>query len=108
MLSDSLLRDPSRRFDVVWITANLQDSTAAYVARHALAFPVGRFVDRKMPMVMKTRVVPLTVVLDRFGRVEFGHAQAVTDRAVLDSLFRAAYRAAAADSLLSAGNQPPR
>lgn len=101
-LSDSLLADKTHRFDVVWITHNQWDSTASYANVHGLHYSIAKFVDPKIPMVLKARSVPLTVVLDRFGRVEHLHSQALTDSASFDSLFIAAYRATTADSMLTA------
>ncbi|MBL0937350.1 MAG: redoxin family protein [Gemmatimonadaceae bacterium] len=107
-MSDSLMKDQRSRFDVIWITGSNWDSTASYAAKHNLNYAIGQFVDTKMPMVLKARVVPLTVILDRFGRVEYVHVQAVTERSTVDSLYSAAFRAAAADSMLTAAGSASR
>lgn len=108
-LSDSLMRDPTGRVDVVWISPSLGDSTAAYVTEHGLhSYRVAKFLDMKMPMVMKTRTVPQTIVLDRLGRVAFVHTEALTERSTLDSIYSATALALAADSLRAVATTPPR
>jgi peroxiredoxin len=101
-LTDSLNRDARRRFDVVWISASSWDSTRAYVRRHDIGADVAKMPPGKLAAIYKLRAVPLTVVLDRWGRVEHAHASVFANNAAMDSVFVAAYRAAAADSLLAA------
>jgi len=101
-LSDSLSADPRRRFDVVWISASSWDSTRTYVERHGIRAAVVRMPTPKLARVYAIKAVPLTVVLDRMGRVEHMHFSVFKNPSQLDSVFVAANRAAALDSLLAA------
>jgi peroxiredoxin len=106
-LTDSLTRDPRSRFDVVWLSASSWDSTRSYASRHGIVAPVAKLPSAKLARVYQIKVVPLTLVIDRWGRVEHAHASLFKNAAALDSVFVAAYRAAAADSLLASAS-PPR
>ena len=106
-LTDSLRRDERRRFDVVWISASSWDSTRAYAARHGLNGPIVKLPTAKLARVFQIKTVPLTIVLDRWGRVEHAHVSVFKNSVAFDSVFAAASRAAAADSMLAAVPPPP-
>lgn len=105
-LTDSLRKDG--RFDVLWISASSWDSTRAYVAQHGITAAVVRMPTAKLARVYQIKAVPLTIVLDRWGRVEHAHASVFNTAAEMDSVFIAANRAAAADSISAAAAIPPR
>lgn len=107
-MTDSLLHDPQRRFDVVWISASTWDSTRAYVATHGINAVVARMPTAKMAKVYQFKTVPLTVVFDHFGRVAHAHASVFNNKAAMDSIYNAAYRAVAADSSAGATASSPQ
>jgi peroxiredoxin len=102
VLTDSLSRDPRGRFDVIWISASSWDSTKAYALRHSLTGAIAKFSTAKLARVYQVKTVPLTIIVDRWGRVEYMHSSLFRTSAAFDSIFSAAYRAAAADSIWAA------
>jgi len=100
-VTDSLSRDARGRFDVVWISGSSWEATRSYMARHYIRATVAKMPSEKMLRVYQIRGVPLTIVLDRWGRVAYFHASKFAKQADVDSLFAAAYQAAAADSTLN-------
>lgn len=107
-MTDSLMRDSQSRFDVVWISASAWDSTRAYVAQHGINAIVAHMPTAKMAKVYQFKTVPLTVVLDRYGRVAHAHASVFKNEAAMDSIYIAAYRAVAADSNAGATATSPQ
>jgi len=107
-LSDSLRRDPKAHFDVVWVSASPWDSTRAYAQAHGITSTVVRMPTPKLARVYQIKSVPLTIVLDRWGRVAHAHASVFKNAAMIDSVYIAAYRAAAVDSTSTAAATPSR
>lgn len=101
-MTDSLRHDPQARFDVIWVSASSWDSTRAYVQRHQIDAVVARMPTPKLAKVYQLKTVPLTVVLDQYGRVAHAHASVFANAAAMDSIYLAAYRAVAADSTVVA------
>jgi peroxiredoxin len=88
--------------DVLWVSGSSVDSTRDWATREAPQHPVVRLPDAKTQRVMRFHTVPLTVVVDRYGRVVYSHSGAVRTTAVVDSVVDAVTRARALDSLRAA------
>lgn len=53
----------------VGLSLDPPDSAQAYAARHGLRYPVAAFPDRRTAALYRTRLVPVTMVVDSGGRV---------------------------------------
>lgn len=98
-ISDALLRDPARRFDVIWVSVSTEDSTRAYVESHQLTGTVVRMPSSKLHRVARVKAVPMTLVLDRQGQVVHVHPSVFRTRPASDSVVTAAHLAAAAGAV---------
>ncbi len=107
-ITDSLRHDPQARFDVIWVSASSWDSTRAYVQRHQIDAVVARMPTPKLAKVYQFKMVPLTVVLDRYGRVAHAHASVFGNAAAMDSIYLAAYRAVSMDSTVVSTTLSPQ
>ena len=80
---------------MVWLSLSPQDSTTGYVAEHQL--PTERvFVgaDKALLRAARMRGVPLTLVVDSSGSIQYVHAGAVT-QSMVDSIVLVARKSAA-------------
>jgi peroxiredoxin len=66
------------------------DSTLAYVRGHGLAYPVAGFPDTRTRSLYRSRMVPVTLVVDSTGRVVFSRIGEVTEGVATDSVLAAA------------------
>jgi peroxiredoxin len=105
-LHEALASEPAGP-GVIWISLSSRDSTAEYVRRHgiraeAVAFPP----DWKMERVMRTRAVPVTVVLDHRGKISFTRAAVLGCDGAIDSVRVAAL--SRPDAAVTSGRSPVR
>ena len=101
-ISSELAADSARRFDVVWVSGSYMDSTRAYVERNGITVPVVKMPSNKWIRAFQVKGVPMTMVLDHWGRVAHMHPSLFASSAARDSVVAAAYRAAAVDSVNAA------
>lgn len=84
--------------DVIWVSGSNLDSARAYALTHGITDPVVKFPDSRIARIYKANAVPLTVVLDRLGRVSYVRASVISDALARDSVVAAARIAAQVDS----------
>lgn len=87
-----LARDLEGRASVVGISMSGEDSTAAYSASNHLSFPVIVIPKEafRLRSLLRTAIVPATVVVDTDGRVLFARLGVVESPVVADSIREAA------------------
>jgi peroxiredoxin len=93
--------------ELFWVSGSTWDSTRAWLAREQVPGQVVRLPNAKLQRVFRFHTVPLTVVLDRYGRVVYRHSGAVRSDAVIDSVLDAISRATAAEGSIAVSTPLP-
>ena len=70
----------------VGLSLDAPDTARAYVARHGLRYPVVAFPDRRTAAWYRTRLVPVTMVVDSSGRILFARVGELLEGPVTDSV----------------------
>lgn len=68
------------------LSLDAPDTTRAYVARHGLRYPVVAFPDRRTAALYRTRLVPVTMVVDSSGRVLLARIGELREGPAMDSV----------------------
>ena len=89
-LADSLTRLPNHSIQVIAISLDSLQATRRFVTEHALSYPVVTFPSPRLRRLYRAGAVPMTVVLDKDGRVLHARTGLLDVPAVLDSIHRAA------------------
>ena len=71
---------------VLGISTDSVGPTRSFVAEHDIQFPVVSFVDRKLRVLYRSRVIPQTLLLDADGIVTYARLGAVKEDVVIDSV----------------------
>jgi len=103
-ISATLRADPTGRHEVYWISLSSPDSTAAYVAKHAIEGTVV-FPPPKMISVYRVKGVPMTLVINDRGQITHVHASVFQSNRAVDSVLVAAR---VQDTLQARAATPPR
>ncbi len=98
-ISSTIAAQANNNVDVVWLSGSNMDSTRAYTIEHGITDQVVKFPNAKWANVFKVRGVPITVVIDRWGRVAHMKAGTFDSQLAQDSVVNAALFATKADSV---------